>query len=201
MTTAQPNWQHPDWIYLVQKKLGHIDLSKFPSFIMLDHHIIHPDKNKYLPQWAICIDVKMEIKDRVNGYRTTLVNPEGVYLYSEKNFEQIIYVEIERLLVHELKECFQIRENAKAVIPFDPHDTKRARIKLSTYDKVDFYRHYPSWMTSLKLSINKMIDKMRTNSFSSMIEKIQSFSYFIETKVLEEGPKAQQEKVTLFYKP
>lgn len=210
--TTQTNWLRPDWIYVVQKKLQHIDLSKFPSYIYLTHDVIAPGKNKYLPQWAVCINVKLEIKDRVTGVRTQLINPEGVYLYNEKNLEQIIYVEIERLLVHELKECFQIREpnegivSGQPVIPFDPHNTKRPGIKFSTYDKIDFYRHYPGWLSLTKIRLSKGWQKFKTKMYGPWIElwsnlgnHIMKFAF--EPKVLQEGPKTKQEKVSLFYKP
>jgi len=162
MTTA---WKQPDWLYIVQEKIKYIDLSKFPSHIGLSSKVIKPEDNKYLSAWALCVDIKLEIKLRDTGQWTSLVNPTGIYLYSEKNFEEIIYVEIERLLVHELKECFQIKEyrpqvdgstkTVGPIIPFDPHDSKRAKIKFASYDKVDIYRHYPSWFALIKVGLSK----------------------------------------------
>jgi hypothetical protein len=195
--TLNQVWQYPDWIYIIQKKIQHIDLTKFPSYIYLEHKVLRPEQNKHLFQWAVCVNVRLEIKDRINGQRTTLVNPDGIYLYSEKNFEEIVYVEIERLLVHELKECFQIRENLSttAIIPFDPHNTKRARIKFSTYDKIDIYRNYPSWRAFAKVRFGKSWKKLKAKLYDPCIKALQNLGLhimkivFIETKSLGEGPK------------
>ena len=197
MTTS--NWKQPDWIYVVQEKLKHLDLTKFPSRVWFTSKIIEPANNKYVPAWAICVDVRMDIRLRDNGKWTNLSNGEGVYLYSEKNFEEIIYVEFERLLVHELKECFQIQEvrpqtnggsKSEMIIPFDPHNSKRSRIKYSTYDKVDIYRHYPSWKTLLKISFMKWCktraDTLRAyyvNRYKA-IESGFTNLLFVETKAL-----------------
>lgn len=153
-------WKYPDWIYLVEKKLNCITLSTFPFPISIERTVIHPDKNKYLKEWAIRIDVTLrDITHRTTGDQTSLINPEGIYLYSEKDFEQIIYAEIERLVVHELKECFQIKEDhystKPALIPFDPHDPKSPRIKFAHYDRVDYCRFYPSYTRRLKESVKK----------------------------------------------
>ncbi len=147
----------PDWINIVQEKLKSIDLSKFPSRIWITSKVIKPQDNKFVPKWALCVSVELEIKFRDTGKWTSLSTGEGVYLYSSKNFEQIIYCEIERLLCHELKECFQIKDpgavKGEMTIPFDPHNKKkRVRITYSSYDKIDVYRHYPSWRALLQSS-------------------------------------------------
>lgn len=183
MTTT---WKQPDWLYIVQEKIKYIDLSKFPSRIWFTSKIIEPQNNKYVPKWALCVDVRLEIKLRDTGTWTSLSNGEGVYLYSEKNFEEIIYVEIERLLVHELKECFQVKEyqpqvdgslkNTGPIIPFDPHDSKRARIKFSSYDKIDIYRHYPSWFMLFKLDCINWLKKLKQNIHYGLAAKWQKFT-------------------------
>lgn len=140
------DWKYPDWIYLAQQKISHIDLNKFPISIRIDTKVISPTQNKYCPFWAIKLEARLiGVKDRLKGTKTDLLSREHFYIYSADKIEQFIYAEIEQLIIHELQECFQVVEEENRIyLPFDPHSHTSQLVKRKVYNRIKFVPSHPS---------------------------------------------------------
>ena len=152
----QKNWQYPDWMYVAKVKLRSIDLSKFPATIKLEWNDVNPKDNPYVKQWAIKINAVIVSNDRITGKPLNIIDSsKGIYLYSSKNVEDVVYEMVQGLITHELRECLQLQEGyGKHLIPFDPH-LNFTNPAFSAWGKVNgSYMHYPSrrakWWAAIK---------------------------------------------------
>ncbi len=147
-------WKYPDWIYTVRRKLEAITLDRFSSRISLQWKVIAPEKNVFAPgKWALRLKALFVGKNRDTGAPITIQGGDGngIYLYSAENCEQIVYAEIEKLVKHELLECFHIKEGKNRCIIFDPH-RKSFEVSGSIERKINSYRLYPSLLTKMWLT-------------------------------------------------
>jgi hypothetical protein len=159
--SKEQNWKYPDWIYTATYKLRSIETSKFLFPVRIDYEIITPDKNKYVPQWAIVIKVEIDAKDRISGKSMRVISSNnGVYAYRSSDVEDVAFEELHRLIEHELRECFQIQEAyGTTKIPFDPHKLDR-HTSLYSYRKVKSFPNHPTMRSLLWSMTRKFLEEV-----------------------------------------